>query len=164
MALFYDDEFERSRTRGQRFQQGRGMYDRGFGASGYDRGYGSHASAYDRGFKDRWQTDNGDPFGDREARTPMRMMRGPFGHEHGYDRDMQGGFRGGPGYDRGTHGEFRGGRGYGRDMGARSAPGGMPVGYDPYTQYDTMQGGTWAGGGYDRGFRGGRHGYDSRWF
>ncbi len=26
----------------------------------------------------RWRTDNGDPFGDRAARTPMRVIRGRF--------------------------------------------------------------------------------------
>lgn len=59
---------------------------------GYDRDFGGRGGGwqgYDRGYRGRWQTSHGDPFGDRESRTPIRVMRGRGG---GYDRG---------GYDRG---------------------------------------------------------------
>lgn len=57
-------------------------YDRGlFGSPDYDRSYRG-ATEYDRGYKSRWQTDYGDPFHDREQRTPMRVIQG---EARGYD-------------------------------------------------------------------------------
>jgi len=56
-------------------------YDRGFagrGGSDYGRDYGAR-SGYDRDFgRDRMRTDAGDPFGDRQNRTPFRVLRGGF--------------------------------------------------------------------------------------
>ncbi len=49
---------------------------------------------YDRDYKSRWQTNHGDPFGDRASHTPIRVMRGEFSHPEegrrglGYDRDL----------------------------------------------------------------------------
>ncbi len=93
----------------------------GYRGGGYDADYGNRGmrgswSGYDRdmGLRDmgardmdegRWQTDNGDPFGDRQNHTPIRSMRGGF--RRGYDRDTMdaggGGYRGGMnrGYDSG---------------------------------------------------------------
>lgn len=53
---------------------GRGDYGRDYGArGGYDRDlHGGH---------DRMHTDAGDPFGDRQNRTPFRLMRGGFDTE-----------------------------------------------------------------------------------
>lgn len=131
------------------------------GAWNYDRDYDRGASmgasdmdsGYDRDYKGRWQTDNGDPFGDRVSRTPIRMMRGGFRNDEdrggmgsGYDRDF------GRGYGADT------GRGYDRDMTGR---GGMDrgymhgIGYDPYDA-DRGRAGGWRtqnrGRGYDRGW------------
>lgn len=147
MALFgrdYDRDFgarrsawDRGYDRTYRSDWNRGDRDNRFwgGASRYDREMG--ASGYDRGYKSRWQTDFGDPFGDRTSRTPMRMIRGEY----------EGG------YDRGYRGENR----YGRDFYEAN-----PMGYEPYSG----RRGTWSRG-YDRGYRGsgrGRGGYDSGWF
>lgn len=76
---------------------GRGRYDAGF------RGHGG-SEEYRGGYRSRWQIEQGDPFGDRTARTPMRIMRGRFpGRQHEYDRAYDRGFARGPV------------RGYGRD-------------------------------------------------
>ncbi|HET7232338.1 MAG TPA: hypothetical protein VFJ16_20190 [Longimicrobium sp.] len=60
---------------------GRSGYDRGFvggQGAGYDRGFGSRGG-YDRDLgRDRMRTDAGDPFGDRQGRTPFRVLRGGF--------------------------------------------------------------------------------------
>lgn len=68
---------------------------RGYGATG---GYGgSHWSSggmnrygadYDRGFRGRQQVDNGDPYGDRQSRTPIRVVEGNRGR---YDQNFRGG-------------------------------------------------------------------------
>ncbi len=66
-----------------------GGYDRGFRARGdYDRelrgGYDRDLRGrYDRELRvrDRMHTDAGDPFGDRQSRTPFRMLRGAFDRE-----------------------------------------------------------------------------------
>ncbi len=84
---FYD--FRRDRGDG-----GRGRYDASFGG-GYGMGRSRYQEDYDRGAWDRgyrnpydqayrfrppptssWQTNHGDPFGDRQRRTPMRVERG----------------------------------------------------------------------------------------
>lgn len=130
-------------------------YDRGNAFSGSDRDTG-----YDRDHKSRWQTDQGDPFGDRANRTPIRMMRGEF---RNYDAELR---------DRGSY-DADLGRGYGagsrmdydRDMMGR---GGMDrdrgrgymhgLGYDPYDSDDArVNRGRWGAGNRDRG-------YDRGWF
>lgn len=69
-----------------------GDYDRGrMGGGDWDRG--------DRGYKGRDQVDNGDPFGDRQNRTPIRMVnnegrmgnRGGTGNGFRYDEGFRGG-------------------------------------------------------------------------
>jgi len=76
---------------------GTGDYDREVGL-----GYGSE-------YKTRQQTDMGDPFGDRQARTPIRMIRRR-------DRD----------YDAGLHTGSRGYTSYERDYSTH------PMSYEPY--------------------------------
>lgn len=86
---------------------GRGGYRSGYrnGGYGYDRNFSRGAGGgYDRNYKSQWQTDYGDPFGDRSRGTPIRMMRGEFENEN---RDRNG-WRG---YDRG---DYRTGGDYGR--------------------------------------------------
>jgi hypothetical protein len=133
MALFgndYDNDFG--------YRTGRwGAYDRGYLGNageragwrdepGYDRGYtafgGNPGNEYDRGYKNRWQTDYGDPFGDRTSRTPMRAIRGPYRTQHPcYDRGYLG-------YDRGYSPMDRNLRsGYGEDYRAAN-----PMSYEPY--------------------------------
>jgi hypothetical protein len=138
------------------------MEDRGYRGgmyTSYDRGAGYYGSTgYDRGdYKSRWQTDYGDPFGDRSAHTPMRVIRGGYhGGNMGYDRDY--GYMGGTRYDR----EYNFG-------GERDYYGGNPSTYDPYMNrsYEGRQG-TW--NRYDANFNGGYRnsgygrGYDRNWF
>lgn len=160
MALFgndYDTDYG--------YRSGRwGGYDRGYMGNGgysgsngyragwnggerYDRGYlGYGAGGYDANYKSQWETDYGDPFGDRSSGTPIRAIRGPY---HAYDRNYN------PGYDRGYMN--RGGwgaerQGYGNDYYSAN-----PMGYEPYRR------GTW--NRYGQEYRGnfGR-GYDSGWF
>lgn len=98
-----------------------------YGAGTYDRNYyGYGTMGYDRGYKSRWETDYGDPFGDRTSRTPIRVMNEEF---HGrYDRDMTAG----PTYDRNYRGvgydPYYGARGYDRTAGYRGW--GTTRGYD----------------------------------
>lgn len=131
-AWSYDREFDRGT---------------GFGASDTDRGY-------DRDHKSRWQTDNGDPFGDRGSHTPIRMMRGGFrndedrggmGRGTGYDADF------GRGYGAGSN------MGYDRDMTGRGPTRGL--GYDPYEGRDDLNTGR---GGWGMSNR--NRGYDRGWF
>jgi len=86
-------------------------YDREYGMgggrmnTGYDRGFGA-AGGYGGGSQSGRDTDNGDPFGDRQQQTPIRVMRGREGNMGGHnmgrgdfgDRGMMGHDRGG--YDR----------------------------------------------------------------
>lgn len=122
---------------------------------GYDRNYvygagapnrGGYGAGYDQDYKSRWETDYGDPFGDRSSRTPIRMTRGEY-NAPGYDRGY-----GNPGYSGGYSGV-----GYDRDYGVN------PMSYDPYanrggyTRADRNvnygRGNEYgAGRGYDRGF------------
>ena len=162
MALFgrdYDRDFSRG-YRGSNWGGNRTYYsepggaplnrdrfDRGYsrdlgysGASRYDTGFG--ATEYDRGYKSRWQTDYGDPYGDRQQNTPMRVIR----EQHGdYDRGFTS-----TRYDRNFN----------------SSP--YPMGYRSYSArggYDT--GFTTRNRGYDTGFsnRGYRnYGRDNTWF
>lgn len=91
-------------------------YDREYGMgggrmnTGYDRNYGAAGGmGYDRGFQGGRDTDNGDPFGDRQQQTPIRVMRGREGGNMGGNnmgRDMgRGDFgdRGMMGRDRGSY-------------------------------------------------------------
>lgn len=175
MALFgrdYDREYGYgARPRGERSYGTRPLgYDRSYGPGYRGAGYGG-MSDYDEdyGHKSRWQTDYGDPYGDRASNTPIRMMRGEF---HGYGRDYE------AGYDRGF-------RNVERD---RMRPhGAAPMSYDPYENqgrggYQGNRGNRWGQGqGTDRGWgrgmdRGGRWGaaggyqgytenrYDTGWF
>lgn len=97
-------------------------------------GYSGDRGRYDASMRDRWQTDFGDPFNDRAARTPIRMMRGPFRDGHPE--------------------EGRGGRRYDEDFSGRRN-------YDPYEDRERLRDtGPWLG--YGR--RGGRWGYDSDWW
>jgi hypothetical protein len=54
--------------------------------SGYDRGMGMNRGGmdYDRGFTGRSQTDAGDPYGDRQGHTPIRVTGS--GNRGGMDR------------------------------------------------------------------------------
>lgn len=121
-------------------------YDRDLGYRGTHRGYdqpywGYDTWRYDAEYKSREQTDFGDPFGDRQQRTPIRVVD--------EDRD-RGWFGGGRDYDR----EFA--RRYGRDYYARN-----PMGYDPYETRGSDLGRLGGRGG--RGYRG-RVDYDRGWF
>ncbi len=139
-------------------------YDRDFDRGGSFGASSDMGGGYDRDHKGRWQTDNGDPFGDRASRTPIRMMRGGFHNDEGrgamgsnYDRDF------GRGYGAGSS------MGYDRDMmrGGMQDRGMMDndrtymhgLGYDPYDADDANRGRTGGWGmqqnrnrGYDRGW------------
>ncbi|MBB4637704.1 hypothetical protein [Longimicrobium terrae] len=91
-----------------RDMQGRGGYDRDMQGRGMTGGYGgapmrgrmSYDNDFDHrdgghGYKTRQQTDAGDPFGDRQAHTPIRMVNGGFDDRYDTGRTMQGGMRGG---------------------------------------------------------------------
>ncbi len=154
MALFgrdYDRDYGNrgdtwNRGYDRSYRSGGGSYDRGgmtrdnrgWAASGYDRDM--RTSGYDRAYKSRWQTDFGDPFGDRTARTPMRMIRGEY--QSGYDR----GFRGS------NRDLERGNTGYGRDYYEAN-----PMSYDPHPAGNR-------GGNRARGNRPYGRGYDAGWF
>lgn len=164
----YDRDLGRSYDRGYNTTYNRspmaGGYDRGYSSTpgygtdyagrgatgGYDRPYRGYDTArYGRDYKSREQTDAGDPFGDRQSGTPMRVMDEPrdrggwFGGGRGYDRDYDRGFR----YDRNFGAERAG---YGGDY-----RGANPMGYDPYAGNEARR-------GYDSGFR--RRGYERDWF
>ena len=107
---------------------------------GGDRGYGA-------GYKSREQTDNGDPFGDRTAHTPIRMVRGGF----------RGGSMGAGNMGSGNMGAGSMGSGYDRQY--KEGLGDEPY----YNAQDFGRGGMGAGGmqgggmsGYDRNFRNNR--------
>jgi hypothetical protein len=122
--------------------------DRDNGYMGGDRDYGYMGGGYDRDYKSRWQTDYGDPFGDRGANTPMRMIRGEYRSD--YDRNFRP-----TGYDRNFG--YNASAGYDRDYYEAN-----PMGYDPYPTRNYMgREGTW-GRGYDRNNPG--RGYDNGWF
>ena len=101
-----------------------GAGDRGYGWAGTNRYGAEFDRGYDRGYKSRWQTDYGDPFGDRQKHTPIRVFNeephGIRGWESTYDRDYNSspypmGYRTWNqrhGYDNGYYG--RGYRGYPR--------------------------------------------------
>jgi hypothetical protein len=142
MGLFdrdYDRDFERGTYR-QRYgadYQGGPRSERTYRPADsyrtssrmYDRGYAGYDDEYGANRKSRYETDFGDPFGDRQEQTPMRMVH------RGYDRGwwgFGGGGRDREGYDR----EYRGGgrsgwrndarfQGYGQDYSSN------PMGYEP---------------------------------
>jgi hypothetical protein len=90
-----------------------GSYDRGYSPSGdydrgfrggysyrepfhpslresYDRGYDAGFRARDRNSKSRYETDYGDPFGDRARRTPFRAVRGEYDdRDRGFEPPMR---------------------------------------------------------------------------
>jgi hypothetical protein len=115
-------------------------YDRGYRASGYDRGY-SARDGYGRDYerKSRWQTDHGDPYGDRTSHTPMRVIHGSF--EGRQERNRS---------DSGWFGRGRSNR-YERDYSSN------PMGYDPYPSRESSMERGWGMRDFDRGSsRGGR--------
>lgn len=130
------EAFGRDRDRDRNYG---GNMNRGYGtagpAYGYDRNYG--ATGYDRGYKSRTETDYGDPFGDRQNRTPIRVMRGEY-EGGGYDRN----------YSRNNNNNNNTGRtGYDRNYSAN------PMGYDPYynnSGYDNQRRSAGGMRGYDR--------------
>jgi hypothetical protein len=72
-----------------------------YGRESQPRGYDSFyrgRNEYDRPYKSQWQTDYGDPFGDREQQTPMRVIREESRRSRGglfrdsYDRDYDTGY------------------------------------------------------------------------
>lgn len=84
---------------------GRGGYDYGYRTGGgwdrdrfrtggaglrygydHDRDRYRAGGPYDREYKSRWQTDYGDPFGDRARGTPIRTMRGEFENRDEWNR------------------------------------------------------------------------------
>ena len=70
-------------------------YDRGvtgwsaypyYSRSNYGEEY--RGPGYDRYYRNRWQTDYGDPFGDRVQQTPIRVIRGqPRRYDRGFVGD-----------------------------------------------------------------------------
>jgi hypothetical protein len=108
------------------------------GASRYDQPYwGYDTWDYDLEYKSRAQTDYGDPFGDRQANTPIRVVedrdRGWFGRRGRYDREF-----------RGYEGDF---------MRSERRPG-PGAGYDPYyTRGGDMSRLRRRTRGYDRNYR-----------
>ncbi|HEX2188640.1 MAG TPA: hypothetical protein VHG51_07055 [Longimicrobiaceae bacterium] len=156
----YDRDTNWSAGRGAGMGMGGGAswnYDRDF-----DRGagYGTYGArdmetGYDRDYKSRWQTDYGDPFGDRTNRTPIRLMRGEFHNREGYDVDY--------GRPYGAGSNVR----YDRDMMDRGGMdrGGMDrdrgymhgLNYDPYEDRNDPNAGRGWGANRNRG-------YDRGWF
>lgn len=124
-GMGYDRDYRYRGTPGGRVGGGltnNNRYDRDYRT--VDRGYGGE-------YKSRWQTDQGDPFNDRQRQTPFRVTRGDY--EGGYDRD----------YNRGND----------RNQGSYSTG----VGYDPYNNpnQQSQEGRAWnmrQNRGYDRGF------------
>ena len=72
-----------------------GRYDRefhhrqrGWEPRGYDAGYRRYGQGSAEDAYRRWETENGDPYGDRISHTPIRMMRGDYQsrYDQGFDR------------------------------------------------------------------------------
>jgi hypothetical protein len=133
----YDRNYNSGTRGGYGGTRGPTGYDQGFrGRAGYDQPYwGYDTWRYDEQYKSREQTDFGDPFGDRQSNTPIRVVE---------DHRDRGGWFGGGGKDYGRDyrygAEFRYGSEYrGGSTGYRGAPpasdrqyGRNPVSYDPY--------------------------------
>ena len=81
MPAHNDDVLARPRYGGD-YRTSRGMNRYG---SDFDR------LDYDRGFKSRQQTDLGDPYGDRQSRTPFRMVDEGRTNRGRYDDTFRGG-------------------------------------------------------------------------
>ncbi len=151
----YDRQYGRGYDRGTGYYRGTTGYYGGTssgygGTTGYyggATGYDQAIRGYGRDYKSREQTDFGDPFGDRQSRTPIRMVRereeggGWFGWgQSDYDQEYR--------YDQG----YRGGEaGYGRYR--------TGVGYDPYASGRYNRSAQQTGRRYDA-FRN----YDRGWF
>ncbi len=97
----YDQDMAPRHGWGQERGQPHGGGYRGRGGMGYGRDYAARGG-YDRdvrGGHDRMRADAGDPFGDRQSRTPFRVMRGGFdagqGGRGNWMRGDQGGRPGG---------------------------------------------------------------------
>lgn len=172
MALFGRD-YDRNMYGGYRGGYQGGYRTTGFGGGAYDREYGMYGNThgtrggydrtyrggtygygrgYDDNYKSRWQTDYGDPYGDRTSHTPFRMTRGEF---HAYDRDMNYNR-----YDRDMRGTTPG-YGYERDYNSAN-----PMGYDPYVERSRTgyRAGTWDNGYRTGGYSGYNDRYDRGWF
>ncbi|MBW3571715.1 MAG: hypothetical protein KY467_11455, partial [Gemmatimonadetes bacterium] len=62
----------------------------GYGGTGYTSGMNRYGADYDRGYRSRQQIDNGDPYGDRVNRTPIRVVEGNRGARGRYDENFRG--------------------------------------------------------------------------
>jgi hypothetical protein len=88
-------------SRGYGADYGRGMHGSDFGSEGrwgrgvgYDPGFPRDRGGYDRHeYKSRHQTDAGDPYGDRQSRTPIRMVNEDYAERlarrNAYDADVR---------------------------------------------------------------------------
>jgi hypothetical protein len=92
----YDTGYS-GRGRGGEHRQGARDDYRGEGGGGYGRGIGYEPGLpRERGRNDAYRsqhrTDTGDPFGDRQQRTPVRMVNEDYSDRlaRGYDRQMRG--------------------------------------------------------------------------
>jgi hypothetical protein len=174
MALFgrdYDNDYGRDFNRGGGYSSRAGMHGgaqaggwggstRGYqgrtdnwgGSAGrdrYDRSYsGRGGNDYDRNYKSQWQTDQGDPYGDRQSNTPMRVIRGEY--ESRGNRYDSGWFGRDRNRDEGS-GWFGADRNrYERDYSSN------PMGYDPYRSRESSMERGWGMRDFDRGSRYGR--------
>lgn len=82
----HDPQWDWRAAGGSRYDQDMGprsaRYGGDYGArGGYDRDLRGRYDGDVRGGRDRMRTDAGDPFGDRQSRTPFRVMRGGFDRE-----------------------------------------------------------------------------------
>jgi hypothetical protein len=117
------------------------------------RGSDYRYAGYDRGYKSQHQTDHGDPFGDREQGTPMRVIRGEArGYDRGYrDGGYDRGYRD-AGYDRNFHRSGESHRGYGNS--------GWPMGYRQDSERQNVN----ANINNQRTYRTYGRSYDDGWF
>jgi hypothetical protein len=122
----------------------------GYGSNRYDRTYSArggsrYGNEYDRNYKSQWQTDHGDPFGDRSSNTPMRVIHGEYQSRSNRDRNDRGGW-------------------FGRDRNRYEADySANPMGYDPYRSRESSMERGWGMRDFDRGSRYGRDFRDDRY-
>ncbi|MBA2671202.1 MAG: hypothetical protein H0U67_12585 [Gemmatimonadetes bacterium] len=200
MALFgrdYDNDYGRDFNRGGGYSSRAGMHGgaqaggwggstRGYqgrtdnwgGSAGrdrYDRNYsGRGGNDYDRNYKSQWQTDQGDPYGDRQSNTPMRVIRGEY--ESRGNRDDSGWFGRDRNRDEGSGWSGRdrnrdeGSGWFGRDRIRDEGSGWFgsdrnryerdyssnPMGYDPYRSRESSMERGWGMRDFDHGSRYGR--------
>ncbi|CAN5735907.1 hypothetical protein BH23GEM6_BH23GEM6_16600 [soil metagenome] len=180
MALFgrdydndYGSDFHRGGGYGSRSgmhgsNRERGFNDRpGYGDAGsargglfrsrYDQSYqsrGGYGSDYDRNYKSQAQTDYGDPFGDRQSNTPMRVIRGEYESRNSrYDNDSWFGRD----RNRNDSGWF------GRDRNRYEADySSNPMGYDPYRNRESSMERGWGARGFNQSNQSSRYGRDFR--